>query len=149
MFNIIRQKNLVDCGVCCLAMAIDKPYKEILKQVNSWMKIHEPKEKFTGMTAEIETSILWKFDIKFTHIYTYEKHVVFQDGYWIPKRDKKINLKKIVGDKKALLSCPSINFKGKGHAVYWDGKKLHDPSNMKRFTARKAFDTAYAAVVLK
>jgi hypothetical protein len=33
---------------------------------------------------------------------------------------------------KALVSALSRNFPSKGHAIFWDGKKVHDPSNLKR-----------------
>lgn len=146
--KLILQKNYTDCAICCLAMATKKSYKEILAEVNSYMNIHEPNEKFDGMYPEMENSILWKFNVNFSfYELKYEYKVV--RGYIKKYAPKEIDFKTVVGNKRALLSCPSLNFEKKGHALYWDGKKLHDPSNLKKYTAKRAFKSAYAAVVLK
>lgn len=138
---MIKQRNLKDCGICSIAMFLGKSYAEIDRDVRSYHKMRHGKA-FDGICDEIERAVLWK------HGATFKTHTDFdlvktKKGFvWQSK-----NLAKFIGKKKALISVPSINFPNKGHLIYWDGEKLHDPSNLKRYTPAKAFKCAYRAVV--
>lgn len=146
---MIKQRNYKDCGICSLAMLLDKPYHVINKDVRSLHKIKYPNKKFDGIDDTIEQMIAWKHGFKFkTHV-DIDWKFDFKKGYWAKVAGKKYNIKKLVGNKKSILSVPSINFKGYGHCIYWDGEKLHDPSNLKRYTAKSAFKHAFRALVIE
>lgn len=148
---MIKQKNLTDCAICSISMFTGVPYEQVKKHAYSFHR-QKYKTKFTGMTDLVEFALLWRYD---------EKFEVFEDRWESDYVDgsgknslvivrKYIPTNKVINMKKpALLSVPSKNFKNKGHCIYWDGKKLYDPSNMKRYTKKEAFDKAFRIVVKK
>lgn len=136
-------------------MFLGKSYEEIKQDAHSFHKVKNPKEKkFSGFCEEMQRAILWKHGAGVKDIPAYKtfkfsatKFLIDKTtGRWFPDL-KKNNLKKLVGKKKALISLPSLNFPNKDHMVFWDGKKLHDPSNLKRYTAKNVFTKAKWATV--
>lgn len=143
---MIKQRNLKDCAICSLAMFLDLPYAEIKRDVISHHAM-QSERRFTGTTDETEMAILWKYGAKIKAYHQTELAMRTVRGKWVAVKPKRINFKKVIGKKRAIISVPSLNFKDFGHAIFWDGKKLYDPSNLKKYTAEKAFRCAYRAVV--
>lgn len=42
-------------------------------------------------------------------------------------------LRNVLWGRRALLQVPSKNYAGEQHIVYWDGRALHDPSNLREW----------------
>jgi hypothetical protein len=42
-------------------------------------------------------------------------------------------LRNILWGRRALVQVPSKNYPGEQHIIYWDGRELHDPSNMRQW----------------
>jgi hypothetical protein len=85
-------------------MYLGKEYETIFKLTNK-------KTRMNGLTFDDMRIICEKFGVKLYAI--------------LDKIHKK--------DKPAMIMVKSKNYKGWFHTVYWDGKKLYDPSVGKRY----------------
>jgi hypothetical protein len=128
-------------------MFLDKPYSVISKDVLSYHKLSNG-GKFRGIDCEIEIAVIWKYGVDVS-VHESDIYAFTEDGKWKFEDRNKIDFKRILKGKRAVMSVPSLNFTNKGHAIFWDGSKLLDPSNLKRYTAEMAFDKAYRVVVRK
>jgi ABC-type bacteriocin/lantibiotic exporter with double-glycine peptidase domain len=149
---IMRQKNLKDCGICCLAMIMDKGYHAVKRDVLfAHRQVNGPRQ-FNGTTQDIDMLVLWKNGIRADTVEAepsgYRIRYTKKGPLIIYEKKKKNDLKKLLFGKRAILTCPSLNFHDLYHAVYWDGERLHDPSNLKRYNKGRAFKTAIRAVFL-
>ena len=134
----IKQQDEFGCVIACLAMATGKTYKQVRNEVARYWDFMHKDKLFDGMSSLDEALLLYKFGYK---SYTLN----------VSKRITRRRLISLLDGTPAILSVPSLNYKGKYHAVYWDGKKLHDPSTKKNYTkelAMKKFVSALCATKL-
>lgn len=99
--DCISQKQPYDCVVACLAMFIDKNYNYVK---NKYFSDHDFSCEGQGITKYNEIKVLEK------------------EGYIV--RD----ISPILPVRKAIVTVPSLNYKGKYHAVFWDGITICDPN---------------------
>ena len=104
----IKQKYRGDCSVASLAMFLNISYEEII---------------IINYKAEVDKE--------------------FKDGVW---NDKTFQVSELYGKKlycyytdfdltkPSLLIVPSLNYIGKEHIIYWDGKNVYDPSLSKCYS---------------
>lgn len=124
MSRRIKQRNPADCAVCCVAMFLDLRYTELLTRFPYLV------EKI----ASIQDGGLNLYEEQLCIMAATGKGVINMRVHYDWDDKRKAELFKIIKDKKAILSCRSLNVPDGFHAVYWDGKKVLDPSNKKRYT---------------
>ncbi|PAJ75712.1 hypothetical protein CJF42_03520 [Pseudoalteromonas sp. NBT06-2] len=119
---MINQRTIYDCGICALAMALDTSYKDITTQ---W-----PNEvDGIGVTAQ-ET-------VKFLVLNEYKRYkpVLLQTREALAELDPQAaqrnlfttsDVKQMCTGLRAILTIKTSY--GELHAVYWNGKQIHDPA---------------------
>lgn len=117
--KIVLQRNPADCGICSIAMALDKPYETILKNALK-LNCFDPIE---GMDEEEKL------------LNHYGKKVTYIDRLNIPKNIK--DLERFLDNKKALVIVPLKSNPEIWHLTYWDGKNLFDPDPKNYYTNLK------------
>lgn len=122
----IKQQDEFGCVIACIAMATGKTYKAVRNEVARYWDFMHRNRIFDGMNDADQSCVLYKLGYK-----SWTAHVCNN------KRRK--DIASMLRGTPATLSVPSLNYKGKFHAVYWDGKKLHDPSTKKTYTKELAF----------
>jgi hypothetical protein len=127
--NLVKQDDDYGCAIAALAMACGKTYAEMRLEVQQYWDAFFPFHPYKGMDEHDEAVLLYKHGYKF---YTIRVLRDGQDGLYESFHD-------MLAGRQALMSVPSINIPGLYHALYWDGKKLHDPSKLKRYTAKRAW----------
>lgn len=112
---MIRQRNFRDCCICSLAMFLDTTYEEVQAVINVYARRHE---------IDISGGITDYDSLNIIQFYGKEaKTKRFSLG-------QRWALDKTLSGRKALLGLPSQNFAGLNHCVYWNGKRIIDPSNL-------------------
>lgn len=122
----IKQRDRFDCMVCCVAMAIGRPYEDVL-EAGLDTGAYDPEIGtggidvllahlgFTARTLNKHT----EGDYSLRH-----KPAALDAGYW----------REFAWGRRAIFCVPSRNHAVGSHAIYWDGERLHDPSNGKTYT---------------
>jgi len=122
----IRQKNPGDCAVCALAMYLGLSYLEMILAFGY----------VCDKIAKIQGGGLNTDDMRIIiRAYTGEAPLVVTSRI-DPFHDRRDDMMALIQGKKAILCAPSLNVEGVGHAVYWNGSKVFDPSKKKRFTKK-------------
>ena len=146
-----------DCGICCLAMAMRKPYDEVYADVMQVNEILYAGQDFSGTDRTIDSLVFWKNG--FVGFYynvipategKRKKYKIVDDcGNELELKYSLRTSRELVGKGECILSVPSVNISGCYHGVYWDGKCLHDPQNKKTYpkNGKKAFDAAHAVIM--
>ena len=123
----INQKNPADCAVCALAMFLGYDYDEILDLLPYLVgKIQSVQ---TGGLTSIEERLICA-------VLRPDDPVVVISNHHDPDGKKTKKLFKMLKGIPALMAARSLNHPNVGHAVYWDGSKIIDPSNKKRYTKK-------------
>lgn len=126
MTTLIKQRTPHDCGVCCLAMALDLPY-EVVHVAATESKAFGVDKGMWGTNGILERLCL-----------SPGSKTVTNDGEWVEwARGYEITpqfFRQIAWGRKSLLSVPSQNIENGWHYVYYDGHKVWDPSNKKTYT---------------
>ncbi len=117
MTKSLKQRSTNDCAITCLAMFLDCPYSVMRRIVMAYFL--RCKKKFDGMYYTDEKAIGQIFGEEFR-------------VWHVTAKNRKKIVAKLVG-RPALVTVPSINCEKSNHAVYWDGRMLHDPSKLKRY----------------
>ncbi|MEZ0263009.1 MAG: hypothetical protein ACAH80_18535 [Alphaproteobacteria bacterium] len=121
MTELIKQRNMTDCGICCLAMCFSVTYEEILSRAEDYVfRLSWGCDK--GLATIEERQIVESFG-----------HAVRSLIWWHFENNGGDFWRALEGNR-ALLSVPSLNIEDGLHLVYWDGTKLLDPSNLKTYT---------------
>ncbi len=131
----IQQDDDYGCAIACLAMAMGCGYAKARREVETYFETFQPFDKYTGLGDDQDRIILYK------------------NGYRLfpirkPEGLRGAAFKKFVGKQHAILTLPSINVQGLFHGVYWDGKKIHDPSRGKRNTTKSAWKNVISARII-
>lgn len=102
--QLIKQRKHGDCGIACLAMMFNISYEEVIKFF--------PDNDFDNDGLSI---------LELSNFISSMGSTPFESRFFDLKR-------------KGILFVPSLNIKGGGHFVYWDGPgKLYDPSNKETY----------------
>lgn len=142
--KVLKQRAGYDCGVACLAMLLGETYKEVRRATDHYLKTaRKQKLRDTGMDEDDDRAVAKAFGKKLK--------------VWYPGKTKarrKEIVKRLCG-RPAILTVPALGYPPgtEFHAVYWDGKHVHDPDPtcpVSRFgkNGRRALARFINAVVL-
>lgn len=113
----IFQKHSNDCGIAALAMLFGTSYtfmrRKVLEQAES------RSEPFDGTTSTYVHGVALKLG----------RRIIVQRVPDFPVQ----TLAQNVRGYPAVLVCPALDGSEDFHAVYWDGKRVYDPSPGKRY----------------
>lgn len=123
MTTLIEQKTTYDCGIACLAMALNLSYDDVMG-VFPEQRMNElvAKGMSNEMYAELMTTLGVINDVDYTtrhyghHWFTYR---AFKNMLW---------------GRRAICAVRSKNVSEGFHFVYWDGFKINDPSTKDKYT---------------
>lgn len=110
-----KQKTPNDCAIACFKMITGRRYNDVLKTVGDE---YEPGKGLRSVQISLERLGFGDDDF-FRHI----RPFLLSPEYF----------RRLAWGRKALLTVPSLNIKDGWHMVYYDGKKLHDPSTKKTY----------------
>lgn len=105
--KLIKQKYEADCAVACLAMFCGVTYEQLMGCIQFNLNRQEP-IKF--MNNEEMAKILIQYGHKPMQSYT------------------------LLPEVKSIICVPSLGTKKKFHYIYFDGYKIHDPSNFETYS---------------
>ena len=136
----LYQRRGNDCGVACIAMLLGETYKNAYEMTRHYF-VGVLGEKFDGITAEQIRGVSAMFG---------ERAKV-----WLFTKKNRSAMKAKLQGRKAILIVTAHGYPpgAEHHAVFWDGKAIHDPSPKNtcyRFPAngKAAFKDAIACIVL-
>ncbi len=120
---LVEQREKSDCAICCIAMATGLSYEEVMAAAGD---AYQP-----GKGTNREYEILQRLGYK----YTFERgepvgDIVARHRDWCISPEF---FRSMLWGRRALVSVPSVNFAGGHHMVYWDGRRIWDPSRLKRY----------------
>jgi len=123
--ELVRQRCLTDCGVCCLAMASGRPYEDVLAAIGD---AYDPEKgmRYTGDALK-----------RLGFAYTFENGEAVGDIV-VRRRGFEISpeyFRAMAWGRRALLSVPSLNRENAWHMIYWDGRHVFDPSTARTYTS--------------
>lgn len=115
MTTLIRQRGRSDCSICTIAMALNKPYEDVLGVAGD---AYDPEH---GTRSEY--SIIEKFGLRQMVDFR-----VMHRGQLAPEYFLHFSW-----GRRAILAVPSLNIVGGFHSVYWTGDELFDPCLLKTY----------------
>lgn len=115
-------KQRKDCFLCCAAMALGLTYDEAWRRAGDLQPVFlsdgkGPRDK--------------QCDLLLLRLGGLERNVDYHVLFMMPEYATPGFLRNILWGRRALAQVPSKNFAGEQHIVYWDGRGLHDPSNLR------------------
>lgn len=135
----IRQKQSSDCGVACLAMLLELPYKTVKEAAYALKR----KQGYSGRSFP---GLSYNDDKELTAMFGECMKI-----WWVGKKSRKAVIKRLQG-RKAILCVPGMNQRKPEelHAVYWDGDHLYDPTPGRGYIkdGAHAFSVMFYAAVL-
>jgi hypothetical protein len=136
MTKLVQQRNLTDCVICSLAMATDLSYETVLEKVGDLYDIKE------GLRYESKALNRLGFSNEYENGQSIGDFTTYYRGFYI---SPEFFLSTAWG-RRALLSVPSLNFAGKWHMLYVDGRKVYDPSTLDRYERYDQLKPEYITV---
>lgn len=118
----IPQRFSGDCSIASLAMFLNRTYEE----VESIVDVYDEKAKHNGVFIRTTMSAAQTFGYILSPLIETEPPFKADTKYYIVEQ---FNL-----EKKSLLTVDSLNHEGKLHEIYWDGKRVYDPSPKRKYT---------------
>lgn len=122
---MVKQRLPHDCSICTIAMALDRPYDEVM-QTALKTESFDPVEGCRSEYAIIESFGLEQM-VDFRVL-----HQGGDAGILNPEFFRHFSW-----GRRAILAVPSLNIEGGAHSVYYDGQKLFDPCALKTYTEWK------------
>lgn len=112
-----------DCFLCCAAMAAGKSYDDswgaLTDDLREVMHVRGPKDK---ECAEVLRLLGLGEAIR-------DYTILFR----LPEFGTVGFMRNMLWGRRAMIQVPSKNYDGEMHIVYWDGRELHDPSNLRLY----------------
>lgn len=119
----IKQRADRDCFLCCLAMAIGIPYEEMASRLGDDFVRHVAANGLVG-SKDLNTAFGGLGLVRDSHYVTL---------CILPEYASTGFLRNVLWGRRACIQVLSKNYKGEHHIVYWDGERLHDPSNKRTY----------------
>ncbi len=126
--TLIKQDDDYGCAIAGIAMALKIPYAKAREEAAEYWDAFYPYTPYKGMGHEDEQIILYKHGLK-TFAIRLPESLKDREG-----------LKDLIAGIPALFSVPSINVPGLFHSLYWDGENIHDPSRLKTYSQKMAWE---------
>lgn len=127
MSAAIRQRTSDDCLICCIAMATGRTYEEVMAAAGD---LYEP-----GKGTKATDALLQRLGLRHRQLNS-QTDGDFSTRYRRASETPDAFRMQTWG-RRAILCVPSLNDadadREDGHAVYWDGAQLHDPSTRLRY----------------
>lgn len=101
--KLVRQREPWDCSIACLAMFAGEEYDTILHSHNEISKLYLRTPKL----------VYWDESISLLKSLRFHPREIFG---WMPNVP-------------AILTVPSLNFKGRWHCIVYDGEAIFDPQD--------------------
>jgi hypothetical protein len=117
MTSLVQQRSLVDCGVCCLAMAAGRRYDDVVAAIGDCF------DPANGMRRTHTALKRLGFDPAWSDGQPGDVMVLHLDWCLSPQL-----FLRMAWGRRAILSVPSLNQPDTWHMVYSDGRELFDPS---------------------
>jgi hypothetical protein len=116
---MINQRTIYDCGICSLAMALDKPYEAITSR---WPN------KVDGIGVTAQETVKFLVLNKYKPVLIQTREAIAEVDHQAPKQNlfSAFELKQLCECTQSILTVRTSY--GELHAVFWDGKQIHDPS---------------------
>lgn len=114
---LIQQRTRHDCAICTIAMALDRPYDEVMAAALK-VKAFDPVK---GMRAEYR--VLEEFGLEQMVDFRLMHRGVLAPEFFLH----------FAWARRAILVVPSLNTPDAFHSVYWDGGSLLDPCDLKTY----------------
>lgn len=119
MTVLYKQRNKSDCGLMCIAMAVQKE-PESIWMPDVWDKVLTD----GGIFGEA-------IDLRFTQAgldrnrdYTVANHIGYSNPHLV---------RQMLKGRRAMLQVVSLNYHKTEHLIYWDGHNVLDPSPLSRY----------------
>lgn len=128
----IEQADAMGCAIATLAMATGVSYDRMRVIVGEYWDNFKLLHNFTGLDMDDERIILFRMGYSMLFLRPL-KHTTLRTMYSGP----------------CIMIVPSLNLERGYHSIYWDGKKLHDPSPLKRYTEKTAWEAAKGLYILR
>jgi hypothetical protein len=117
MRELIKQRLRTDCAICTIAMALGKPYDEV-------MSVAIAAEAFKAEEGtRSEYAIIEKFGLRQMVDFR-----VLHRGQLAPEYFLHFSW-----GRRAILAVPSLNIEGGFHSVFWSGTELLDPCTARTY----------------
>lgn len=116
--EFIKQRLPTDCAICTIAMALAKPYDDVMAAAlgaKAW-KVDEGVRSEWRIIEELGLKQMVDFRIMHRGPLAPEYFLHFSWG------------------RPAILAVPSLNIEGSFHSVYWNGTDLLDPCTLKTYS---------------
>lgn len=114
-----KQISGSDCGICCLVMLTGRGYDDIIEAVGG---NYDPGKGLLSTQFALE-------DIGYSNCPEFGNFKQFRKSFGLASE----LYTSLIWGRKALITVPSLNIDG-FHMLYYDGIKLHDPSNKKTYS---------------
>ncbi|HLH94976.1 MAG TPA: hypothetical protein VKW08_07650 [Xanthobacteraceae bacterium] len=124
MTLLVRQRTLHDCAICCMAMVSGKAYELVLEIVGD---AFEPDK---GMRQDQEALKRLGYRHDFEKGHPVGDISCTHRGFWISAEF----YRSMAWGRRALMTVPSLNFPDGHHMIYWDGRRVLDPSTLKTYS---------------
>jgi hypothetical protein len=118
---MIRQRTRHDCAICTIAMALNKPYDDVMAAALE-ARAFKPDE---GTRAEYR--IIEQFGLKQLIDFRTLHRGPLAPEYFLH----------FSWGRRAIMAVPSLNTEGSFHSVYWNGAELFDPCTLKTYSEWK------------
>lgn len=121
MVELIRQRTPHDCAICTIAMALGRPYEEVMDTALK-AKVFDPEK---GCYSEY--SIIERFGFEQMRDFRIMHRGVLAPDYFLH----------FSWARRSIMAVPSLNIEGGFHSVLWTGSELRDPCTRKTYSEWK------------
>ena len=129
---LVQQRTQYDCALACLAMVSGKPYDEL------WdAEFCERIEKATTCTDEDLVEAYRRAG--------FERDKNMRSVY-VGQNVNPIIVRALIWGRRAMIQVPSLNHEGSEHFVFWDGRRILDPSTKQTYKFLQHLFPTYVTV---
>lgn len=123
MTTLIKQRESFDCGIACLAMALNLSWDDVMQ---SMPEQHVDELKRLGMSDSMYKDLFAALGLVNDVDYT----VRYYGHHWCNYRF----FKNMLWGRRAICQVRSKNYAEGFHFVYWNGHAVYDPSTKETYS---------------
>jgi len=132
MTELVRQRTMDDCTLCCIAMATGLPYDQVVAGASRARMGYTP-----GKGTRSTYWVLKELGFPAKVLFQLQQAAITPGMIADPQR----LLATCIWGRRAIVSVPSLNEWAGHHDLYWDGHALHDPTTKPNRYAADALET--------